>query len=175
MYVHTYVCMNIIYVGFYCAFQNWFCFKRRGRKADERRHLRLAVTCYEAGLAGLMDLVNKGVLTPRWNLVPGHLVLFTRCKWTYTYIHAYKWKWTLMHFSKKNQTGGGDWRTDRVIGKFDFQQGSWGMFYSAYFYLQFAYIHVYKYLHTHLSNFIYLNLFISILIYYFIYISISIN
>jgi len=38
---------------------------RRGRKADERRNLRLAVSCYEAGLSTLLDLVNKGQLTPR--------------------------------------------------------------------------------------------------------------
>jgi len=38
---------------------------RRGRKEDERRNYRAALTFYESGLALLLDVLNKGLLTER--------------------------------------------------------------------------------------------------------------
>ena len=38
---------------------------RRGRKEDERKNYGAALTCYETGLAALLDLLNKGVLTEK--------------------------------------------------------------------------------------------------------------
>jgi len=38
---------------------------RRGRKEDERSNYRAALTCYESGLASLLDVLNKGALTEK--------------------------------------------------------------------------------------------------------------
>jgi len=38
---------------------------RRGRREDERNNYGAALTCYETGLAALLDLLNKGVLTEK--------------------------------------------------------------------------------------------------------------
>lgn len=38
---------------------------RRGRKEDDRRNYRAALVFYESGLAGLWDVLNKGLLTER--------------------------------------------------------------------------------------------------------------
>lgn len=38
---------------------------RRGRKEDEKRNFSVALACYEAGLASLLDILNRGILTER--------------------------------------------------------------------------------------------------------------
>jgi len=38
---------------------------RRGRKEDEKRNFPVALACYEAGLASLLDILNRGILTER--------------------------------------------------------------------------------------------------------------
>jgi len=38
---------------------------RRGRKEDEKRNFGAALACYESGLASLLDILNRGILTER--------------------------------------------------------------------------------------------------------------
>jgi len=38
---------------------------RRGRKEDEKRNFNAALACYESGLASLLDILNRGILTER--------------------------------------------------------------------------------------------------------------
>jgi len=38
---------------------------RRGRKEDEKRNFTVALACYESGLASLLDILNRGILTER--------------------------------------------------------------------------------------------------------------
>lgn len=38
---------------------------RRGRKEDEKRNFSVALACYESGLASLLDILNRGILTER--------------------------------------------------------------------------------------------------------------
>jgi len=38
---------------------------RRGRKEDEKRNFTIALACYESGLASLLDILNRGILTER--------------------------------------------------------------------------------------------------------------
>merc|ERR1712106_845100 len=38
---------------------------RRGRKEDEKRNFNVALACYESGLASLLDILNRGILTER--------------------------------------------------------------------------------------------------------------
>eukprot|EP00092_Neocalanus_flemingeri_P005779 GFUD01006221.1.p1 GENE.GFUD01006221.1~~GFUD01006221.1.p1 ORF type:complete len:567 (+),score=63.10 GFUD01006221.1:580-2280(+) len=38
---------------------------RRGRKEDEKRNFTVALACYESGLASLLDVLNRGILTER--------------------------------------------------------------------------------------------------------------